>query len=251
MEDVIYVNESYMDEYVSDDMFNDESYIGDLDMYEEMYIAETQSFIEKMADFIKRLFTPLQAFIERLTNKHKIDKIHKMMNDPSMSERLSKEQTKRWDHDTFMEMLRGCQQMIELTYDVYYHNILERDLNGISPKISKSGVMYREIEHKSKDISKSNGTWSKYDAYNAILEEYELLSELNKTKIKKLLHYTDTIAIKTFIDSNFCPEGPFSITRFKDMVYNTQKAISIVTRAQHIKDEMRMFNSSEYKKHLA
>ena len=41
MADVIYVNESYMDEYVSDDMFNDESYIGDLDMYEEMYTVKS------------------------------------------------------------------------------------------------------------------------------------------------------------------------------------------------------------------
>ena len=40
MEDVIFVNESYMDEYVSDDMFKDESFIGDLDAYEEMYTVK-------------------------------------------------------------------------------------------------------------------------------------------------------------------------------------------------------------------
>ena len=250
MEDVIFVNESYMNEYVSDDMFNDESYIGDLDMYEEMYVAETQSFIEKMADFIKRLFKQLSAKIKHYVNKRKLDKINRMLNDPETVERLKKQQTKKWNHDTFMDMIRACEELVDYTWktQTWMFNGGRVNVDNIN---EAREIYLRRINAKWFTIKDTDEKWSKYDAYTAILEEYKLLAELDNDNIAKLLQLKDSELHKLLTGEEnpkyFNPE----VGTFYQIAEITAKGLAMVLSAPHFNEEIKTYNASEYTKYLA
>lgn len=250
MEDVIYVNESYMNEYVSDDMFNDESYIGDLDMYEEMYVAETQSFIEKMADFIKRLFKQLSAKIKHYVNKRKLDKINGMLNDPESVERLKKQQTKKWDHNTFMDMIRACEELVDYTWktQTWIFNGGRVSVDNIN---EAREIYLRRINAKWNTIKDTDEKWSKYDAYTSILEEYKLLAELDNDNIAKVLQLSDSEMHKllTGEETDKCTDNVVSV--FYNIAEIAAKGLAMVLGAPHFNEEIKTYNASEYTKYLA
>lgn len=250
MEDVIFVNESYMNEYVSDDMFNDEAYIGDLDMYEEMYVAEAQSFIEKAADFIKRLFKTLSAKIKHYANKRKLDKINRMLNDPESVERLKKQQTKRWDHATFMDMIRACEELVDYTWKTQTWVFNGGRINVDNVNEARE-IYLRRINSKWGTIKNTDEKWSKYDAYTAILEEYKLLAELDNDNIAKLLQLNDGELHKLLTGEENPKYVDTTVGTFHEIATIAAKGLAMVLGAPHFNEEIKTYNASEYTKYLA